>query len=86
MKICPTVLGLKLPLRPYLVETGRLGVCARVHDVDAVAADGGQHQLVACLARVPVTAAAHVPPRVVQLVTHRGHLQTVDHLKHAVSG
>jgi hypothetical protein len=67
---------------PYLVETGRLGVCARVHDVDAIAAETWQHQLVTCFGGVSVAAAAHVPSGVVKLISHSGHPQAVDHLKH----
>ena len=70
----------------YLMKTGWSGVGAGVHDVNAVTAKGGQHQLVASLGGIPVAATAHIPAWVVQFVTHRGHLQAVDHLKHGETG
>ena len=64
----------------YLVDSWLPRVGAHIDDVDAGGEERRQDEAVAVLGRIPKAATAGVPSRVVQLILHMGHVQTVDDL------
>ena len=63
-----------------MVYGGSSGVLSHVDDVDPVTGQAGQDHEAAGLAGIIIAAGAGIPARVVDLIPHVAHRQTVDHL------